>query len=237
MLQNIKSFYGKRLIAIDGEIGHVLNLYFDDQTWAIRYVIADAGSWLSERQVLLSPHAFGDSHQAKEHLHVNLTRKQIENSPSIDLHKPVSRQYEEEYYRYYGWPAYWQGDGLWGTSAIPILPLSSGPSSGKTAAANHSTTKRADVHLRSTQAINGYQIEASDGTIGNVCDFIMDARSWAITHLVVQTGSWLSDQEVELPTSTIDHISYDESTVFVNSSRAAITHSPEHELDLVYSAI
>ena len=45
---------------------------------------------------------------------VKLTRKQIEDSPAIESHKPVSRQYEEEYYRYYGWPYYWQGDGLWG---------------------------------------------------------------------------------------------------------------------------
>ena len=54
---------------------------------------------------------------------MNLTRKQIEDSPSIDSHKPVSRQYEEEYYRYYGWPYYWQGDGLWGMSGFPILEL------------------------------------------------------------------------------------------------------------------
>jgi hypothetical protein len=54
---------------------------------------------------------------------VNLTRKQIEDSPAIETHKPVSRQYEEEYHRYYGWPYYWQGDGLWGMSGFPILEL------------------------------------------------------------------------------------------------------------------
>ena len=54
---------------------------------------------------------------------MNLTRKQIEDSPSIESHKPVSRQYEEEYYRYYGWPYYWQGSGLWGMSGFPILEM------------------------------------------------------------------------------------------------------------------
>ena len=73
--------------------------------------------------MLISPHAFGSLHQAGKLLLVNLTRKQIENSPSIESHKPVSRQYEEEYYRYYGWPYYWQGDGLWGMSGFPILEL------------------------------------------------------------------------------------------------------------------
>ena len=78
-------------------------------------------------KVLISPHAFGSLHQAGKLLLVNLTRKQIEDSPSIESHKPVSRQYEEEYYRYYGWPYYWQGDGLWGMSGFPILELPANP--------------------------------------------------------------------------------------------------------------
>lgn len=104
MLQSIKQLSGKKLGASDGDIGHVKDFYFDDQTWAVRYVIADTGNWLPGRQVLISPYAFGGLHQAEKVLRVNLTRKQIENSPAIESHKPVSRQYEEEYHRYYGWP-------------------------------------------------------------------------------------------------------------------------------------
>ena len=123
MLQSIKQLYGNKLGASDGEIGHVKDFYFDDQNWAVRYVVADTGSWLPGRQVLISPHSLGGLDQAGKVLRVNLTRKQIEDSPSIESHKPVSRQYEEEYYRYYGWPYYWQGDGLWGMSGFPILEL------------------------------------------------------------------------------------------------------------------
>src|SRR5450759_639501 len=102
MLQSIKQLYGDKLGASDGEIGHVKDFYFDDQNWAIRYLVVDTGNWLMSRQVLLSPHSLGHLEQAGKVLRVNLTRKQIEGSPSIDLHKPVSRQYEEEYYQYYG---------------------------------------------------------------------------------------------------------------------------------------
>ena len=104
MLRSIKQLYGDKLGASDGEIGHVKDFYFDDQNWAIRYLVADTGSWLPGRQVLISPHSLGRLDQAEKILRVNLTRKQIEDSPSIESHKPVSRQYEEEYYRYYGWP-------------------------------------------------------------------------------------------------------------------------------------
>ena len=186
MLLSIKQLYGNKLGASDGEIGHVKDFYFDDQNWAVRYVVADTGSWLPGRQVLISPHAFGSLHQAGKLLLVNLTRKQIEDSPSIESHKPVSRQYEEEYYRYYGWPYYWQGDGLWGMSGFPILELPATPLPSEPATANGPQPERADAHLRSTQAVSGYHIQASDGTIGHVCDFMMDAESWAIRQLVDQ---------------------------------------------------
>ena len=172
MLRSIKQMYGNKLRASDGEIGHVKDFYFDDENWVVRYVVADTGSWLPGRLVLISPHAFGSLHQVGKDLTVNLTRKQIEGSPSIDSHKPVSRQYEEEYYRYYGWPCYWQGDGLWGISDFPILELPPKPS----ADPGGPQPERADAHLRSTRDVNGYHIKASDGTAGHVCDFMMDAQ-------------------------------------------------------------
>ncbi|MEP6673163.1 MAG: PRC-barrel domain-containing protein, partial [Chthoniobacter sp.] len=115
MLRSLKHLYGKLLGASDGEVGSVKDFYFDDQRWAVRYVVADTGSWLPGRLVLISPHAFGNfCQQGGDSLLVSLTRKQIEESPAIEAHKPVSRQYEEEYYRYYGWPTYWGGGAMWG---------------------------------------------------------------------------------------------------------------------------
>jgi hypothetical protein len=222
MLQSIKQLYGNKLGASDGEIGHVKDFYFDDQNWAVRYVVADTGSWLPGRQVLISPHPFGSLHQAGKLLLVNLTRKQIENSPSIESHKPVSRQYEEEYYRYYGWPYYWQGAGLWGMSGFPILELPAKPLPSEQAAAIDPQHERADAHLCSMQAVNGYHIKASDGMIGHACDFMMDDQSWAIRQLVIKTDHWLSGREVQIPTSKVDRISYEESTVFVNLTKEAV---------------
>src|SRR5665213_770601 len=100
MLQNIKSLYGCKLAALDGDIGQVKDFYFDDHAWLVRYLVADTESWLRGQQVLLTPHTFGHLDLKGKALSINLTQKRIENSPSIELHKPVSRQYEIEYYRY-----------------------------------------------------------------------------------------------------------------------------------------
>ena len=229
MLRSIKQLHGDKLGASDGEIGHVKDFYFDDQNWAVRYVVADTGSWLSGRKVLISPHAFGSLHQAGKVLRANLTRKQIEDSPSIESHKPVSRQYEEEYHRYYGWPYYWQGSALWGMSGFPILELPSKPFPSEQATASGRAPQRADAYLRSTQAVNGYHVKATDGTIGHVCDFMMHDKSWAIGQLIIKTGHLLSEKEVQIPTSKVERISWDESTVFISLTSEAVGQSTDQQ--------
>jgi hypothetical protein len=230
MLQSIKKLYGNKLGASDGDIGQVKDFYFDDRNWAVRYVVADTGNWLAGRQVLISPHAFASSYPAGKAMPTTLTRKQIENSPAIEMHKPVSHQYEEEYHRYYGWPYYWEGDGLWGgMRGFPILELPPKFSFLTPTAATGAETKRADAHLRSTQAVTGYHLQGSDGIIaGHVCDFLMDHKTWAILQLVGKTGHRFTGREVQIPMSQIDRISYEESTVFMKLTADAIEKSPEH---------
>jgi hypothetical protein len=90
--------------------------------------------------------------------------------------------------------------------------------------------ERADAHLRNTQAVNGYHLQASDGIIGHVCDFMMDDQSWAISQLVIKTGHRFSGKEVLIPTSKVARFSFDESTVFVNLTKDAVEKSPEQHL-------
>ena len=232
MFQNLKHLYGKKLGASDGEIGHVLDFYFDDQTWAIRYLAVDTGNWLSGRQVLLTPHAFGPqsfgrSDNDADVLHVNLTRKQFEASPSIETHRPVSRQYEEEYYRYYGWPSYWEGGGLWGAAGFPVATPTDIPED----LPHHGHQQRDDVHLRSTKAMTGYRILATDGAIGTVNSFMVHGRSWEIRELVVETGHWYDvGRKVLLLPANIDRISYEESSVFVNLTQEDIKQTARNDV-------
>ena len=233
MLRSIKESYGHKLEALDGEIGRLKSFYFDEQNWAVRYLIAETGTWLTSRQVLISPLALSNTSLAGGITKVNLTRKQIEDSPTLEWHKPVSRRFEEEYYRYYGWPCYWQGGGLWGMSGFPILEPPAKPFPGKPAALSDAQPERADVRLWSTLAVNGYNIEASDGIIGHVCDFMFDARSWSIGQLVVKSGHRLSGKEMMIPTSAVGRIDYEGSTMFINLTGQAVEQSFSHHVPSV----
>jgi hypothetical protein len=224
MLRSIKQLYGDKLGALDGEIGQVKDFYFDDEKWGVRFVVADTGSWLAGRMVLLSPRSLGRIAPSGKILHVNQTRKQIEDGPSIASHTPVSRQYEEAYHRYFGWPYYWQGTALWGMSSVPVMELRSTPPANASAL----QLDHPDAHLRSTLAVNGYHLQASDGLLGHVCDFMMDDETWALGQLVIKTGHRLSGKEVRIPTSKVARISYEDSIVFVNLTRDAVEQSPTH---------
>ena len=101
MLSKAKILGKFKLRGKDGEIGSVKEFYFDDRHWAIRYLVADTGNWLTGRQVLLSPYSLGAINKEEENITVNLNEKQIENSPSLDSDKPVSRQYEQDFFNYY----------------------------------------------------------------------------------------------------------------------------------------
>ena len=228
MLRSIEQLYGHTLNALDGEIGQVKSFYFDDQNWVVRYLIVETGTWLTSRQVLVSPYALGHGFLAGGVSRVNLTRKQIEDSPSLEWHKPVSRRFEEDYYRYYNWPCYWQGDGLRGMGGFPIVELPAKPLSDGQAMVNGPRPERADGHLWRTQTVNGYHIQASDGIIGHVCDFMVDMRNWAIGQLVITTGHRLSGKKVLIPTGTVTRISYEESTVSINLNAKTVEQEPVH---------
>jgi hypothetical protein len=109
MLRLAKDLKDYKLSVRDGDIGKAEEFYFDDRSWAVRYLIADTGGWLGGRQVLISPYALDPARKDDQVIPVDLAKKQIENSPSLDTDKPVSRQYEIQYYSFYGWPAYWGG--------------------------------------------------------------------------------------------------------------------------------
>jgi len=219
MLHSIQQRYGEKLRATDGEIGHVRDFYFDDKSWTVRYLVADTGRWLSGRQVLISPHALGHLYPRGKVLLVNLTRKQIEDCPSIDEHKPVSRQHEEEFHRYYGYPYYAESWPLWGLAEYPVMVPPPPPA----AAEEHGV----DSHLRSARVVQGYKVETSDGAMGEIADFLIDGRTWALREIVVASGHWFSGKEIRVPTAKISRISYNESTVYVDSTKAAITEASE----------
>jgi hypothetical protein len=124
------------------------------------------------------------------------------------------------YYGYYGFPTYWGGPFSWGPYNSPIRDREQWkkPAQGK---------KGWDQHLRSTGDATGHHIEALDGEVGHVEDFVIDDETWAIRYIIVDTHNWLPGKKVLVATQWVERVSWDERKVFINLNRETIKESPD----------
>ncbi len=227
MLRKTRDLEGARLGAQDGEIGHLKDLYFDDQSWTVRYLVADTGTWLPGKRVLLAPSVIKSIHFAAHRvIEVNLTKTEIESSPSMEAHQPVAQQLESEYRRFCGWPDYWVGPLSWGPMVLPgteahVLPGSATP--------GNRSTETEDTHLQSTEQVTGYAIQALDQHFGHIEQFIIDDTDWVIRYLVADLRNWLPGKRVLLAPQWISSVNWLESRIYIDFDRATVKRSPEYD--------
>ncbi|MCY7337938.1 MAG: PRC-barrel domain-containing protein [Chamaesiphon sp.] len=183
---------------------------------------------IGREQVLLSPYALTAVVQEQHHITINLTKQQIESSPSLSSDKPVSQQFELDYNGYYGWPMYWGGAYMWGAYPYPYPRLE--PDREKWEETTPAEQEW-DPHLRSTREVTGYHIQATDGELGHIEDFIIDEQTWAIRYLIVDTRNWWPGKKILLAPQWIDRVSWNESKVFVNLPRETIKQAPAYTED------
>jgi hypothetical protein len=205
--------------------------YFDDEDWAVRYLIVYTGNWLSGRSVLISPLSIGRPDWMGRLLPVSLTKAQVENSPDIDTRKPVSRQHEATYLGYYGYPYYWGGPGLWGMGGYPgsLTNVSRIEEEMKTRPTS-ATQSSDDCHLRSCRAVIGNHIHATDGDIGHVKDLLVDDHTWAIRYLIVDTSHWWGGHHVLIAPQWIERVSWLDAVVSVDLTRQAVKDAPAYDV-------
>jgi uncharacterized protein YrrD len=231
VLHSIKKLEHCRILATDTEVGSVSDVYFDDARWVVRYLIVKANNEHREHPVLISPYAVTSVDWVTRAIATNLSRRQIEGSPSIDTDRPVSRQHESEYHRYYGYPEYWPYTTNWAWGAMPVVRPTDESQAWAARQRRAPEERAADAHLRSSRHVMGYHIEASDAPIGHIEDFLFDEETWAIRYAVVDTRNWLPGDHVLIPTEQIRSVNWAERSVAVDMRRDAIRTSPTYDPD------
>jgi len=225
MLRSLKDIEGYVVNASDGDIGKVDDFLFDDKRWVIRYLVVRTGTsfFKDGRQVLVSPIFFREAEWATRQFHLELTSEKVKHSPTIDMHRPVSRQHELEFNRYYGNPNYWEYSGFWGMSTYPVGLSSKQWNEGNAVRAKQPAE---DSDLRSNQEVRGYHLEGTDGGLGHIKDCIVDDETWRIRYFVINTSNWGMGKDVLIAPHWTTRISWEERKVYVDLSRQTIKDSP-----------
>lgn len=209
MLRSLKDLKGYRIDAVDGEMGSVRDVLFDDQDWGVRYLVVATGPWLFGRRVLVGWRSFGTLDRKHRLFFVPLERDQVKRAPSIDTDAPVSRRYEKELSEYYGWTTHFP----------PLTPTPGKPSEESLDA----------THVRSVKEVIGYHVEALDGLVGHVHDLIVEDASWVVRYLVVETRNWLPGKKVLVSPLWAQDVEWRLHTVSVAQTKQEIESGPAYD--------
>src|SRR5262245_29832536 len=184
MLRYVTALRGDVILASDGDMGLVVDLYFDDERWNVRYLVVDTGHVMPERRVLIAPGAVEPGQPTDKLIRVRLTRNEVEHSPEAKTALPVALQFD--------------------------LP--------------QQRRAAADPHLRSSEMLIGFQVQALDGAAGHLRDFVVDDTAWSVERLVIDTG-WFGSRVLVSPASVRD-IDWPLRRVHVAIEREAVRQSP-----------
>jgi uncharacterized protein YrrD len=207
MLLSVERLKGYEVRATDGEMGKIDALFFEDNTWRVRYIVVDVGGWLTGRRVLIVPTAVDQIDTDAEQVVVSLTKEQVENSPEVVAHPPISREKEIALHEHYRWQGYW--------------PLGfTGP-----AVSHPRRSLKVDSNLRSTAEVTGYNIQANDGQVGRVEDFVFD-ELWRVRYVLVDTGNWLPGRKVLISPGWVERVQWLGCNVHVDLTRDSVESSP-----------
>lgn len=226
MLKNINELNGTQIFAIDGEIGALRDVYFDDHDWTIRYLLAATGNYFVGRDVLLSPLAVLPAGLPRDRIEVSVTRRQADGSPSVDIDTPVATQRERSYYDYYGYPYYWIGSYFW--VQLHSVPLANAQQESVDAAPAQ-CWEADEPHSRSAAKIIGCRMQAADREIGSVESMVIDDSTWEIRYFVVEAKPEMRARKVLIAPSWIERGNWNHARAHLDLSREAIESSPEYD--------
>ena len=191
------------LHATDGTIGQVKDLFFDDESWAVRYLVVETGNWLTRHRVLIPTAALGGIESDKKAIQVSISREQVKGSPDIDCAMPVSRQHQTDLSGYYGFPTYHEG----------------------------ASQRENDPHLRSAIALNGYVTRSEKDEVGNVRQFMIDDNGWKAVAIILKTGSWWHGDLMSIDTNDVESIDWETRSIAIGASRDSLKDEPQHPAD------
>ncbi len=235
MMSKVSDLKGAAIRARDGELGSVRDVLFDDRHFVVRWVVVDTGGWLTGRKVVLPPSAFGSATRSPLAFPVDLTKQQVQDSPSLSEHAPVSRQMEADVYGYYGWAPYWSGPAAYAPVGFgagfagglaPPYPVGEPPLGQQGPGVEQ---ERGDPNLRSAREVSGYRIKARDGEIGHVEDLLLDDESWLIGYLVVDTRNWWPGKQVLVSPRWVREVNWAAQQVEIDVDRQQIKAAPEYD--------
>jgi len=213
----------------NGRKGRATDLYFDDESWQVRYAVTESGFLFAKQEGLVKSTLLSEPDIDTRTLPIAITKEQLEEADAPDAHRPVSEQRKRELRpgQLDAWPPLMMG--ARGAVYTPALAERQLRDAGSLAVRSREEAQAAtdDPHLRSLDEMSGYAIAATDGEIGSISDFLLDPNGWKIRYIVVDTGNWLPGRQVAIKPDWVSAVSWAGRSVDVRVSKEEVSDAPE----------
>lgn len=239
MLKNLKDIKGFKILANDTAneaVGTVKDIYFDDERWAVRYLVVDTKAWIFEDLVLISPYSVSGVDWDDGIVWVNLSESEIEHAPKAELNKPITRKFEASFNNYFKLPHYWANglgldiEGIWGGGFFPHKPEENAQSF-KADYDFELPELKGEQHLHSMHEVYGLHLRAvDDESFGAVEDFIIELDTWALRYVVISTHKFLpGGKKILLAPEWIEKFDWEHKKLVTDYLRHTIENCPEYD--------
>lgn len=224
MLRHANSLVGYDLKTSSSESGKVVAVFFDEDSWKLRYLVVEGGKWLSYRNVLLSFEALESIDDDNENIFVSVDGKSVIESPDLKTELPISRGAELLLAKYWNWTPYWTKELL-----PPYINRNISAEAGRES--KEATEKRAqkESRLRSVEEVTGYSVHARNGGSGHVASLVYNESDHAIRYILVDTRKWFGGREVLVPIEKIEKVSWSSNEFVLEPPAEQIKSAPEYE--------
>ncbi len=200
--------------ASDGLIAEVNDVYFDEAEWHVRYLAT--GTWLDGRRVILPSAGLHSETWRGKVIETGLSKGQVRTSPDIGPDPPTRAQ-EKDLAEHYEWPAFGE-----------VIPHGVEVPADRIVQHSRRQARESDSRLRSLAVVIGYPVEATDGEIGKIDDFIVDDKDWMLRYAIVHTGVFPQARRTLVPLETFLPIDLDAAVFRVNVPGETIKHGPTY---------
>lgn len=227
MIRSYSKMQGTQMWALDGEIGILKDMFFDDRNWKIQYFIVELGSWLSGMDVLIPPALVSPFDGTS--LKVQLTKRELQASSCEGSAISVSlqqRYHERNLYNMVGTTGCFMGSG-----PIVVSPIQD----------NVKNAIWDDPHLWSCKNVSKYEIIALDGDAGSNHDMLIDDSRWLIRFIVASIDRNGQSQKKFYNPQIVEDIEWALEIVNISESKDKISSKPcfdaSRHLDISYEMI
>jgi hypothetical protein len=173
--RKLDELVGYRLVTTDGEEAALRDVVIDVAAWEARYLVAGADAWAPHPEVLVAVRSLTGVDDARREIALELPYDQVRNAPSLSPGTPVTRGFEENYYRFYDWEPQWAAE--INTEPFGDAPGPTGPPVEEPLAA-HSDPDQPGL-LRFEDLL-GWTAEPQGGGLARPRELLVDDSDWSI---------------------------------------------------------